>query len=50
MRDEPPEQDGEGFYNTSLPVIIFQMIEQNVCCYFIFTCGLCTPHQLLYFI
>ena len=29
-RDEPPEQDGEGFYNTSLPVIIFQMIEQNV--------------------
>lgn len=29
-RDEPPEQDGEGFYNTSLPVIIFQMIEQNI--------------------
>ncbi|XP_052762929.1 exocyst complex component 3-like [Mya arenaria] len=29
-RDEGPDQDGEGFYNTSLPVIIFQMIEQNI--------------------
>jgi len=30
FKDEGPDQDGEGFYNTSLPVIIFQMIEQNV--------------------
>lgn len=30
LRAESPDQDGEGFYNTSLPVIIFQMIEQNI--------------------
>ncbi|KAL4218451.1 Exocyst complex component 3 [Mactra antiquata] len=30
FKDEGPDQDGEGFYNTSLPVIIFQMIEQNI--------------------
>ena len=30
LKDEAPEQDGEGFYNTSMPVIIFKMIEQNV--------------------
>ncbi|KAH3748666.1 exocyst complex component 3-like isoform X2 [Dreissena polymorpha] len=29
-RNEGPDQDGEGFYNTSLPMIIFQMIEQNI--------------------
>ena len=29
-RDTEPESDGEGFFRTQLPVIIFQMIEQNV--------------------
>lgn len=30
FKEEGPDQDGEGFYVTSLPVIIFQMIEQNI--------------------
>ncbi|XP_072042322.1 exocyst complex component 3-like isoform X2 [Amphiura filiformis] len=29
-RDTEPESDGEGFFRTQLPVIIFQMIEQNL--------------------
>ncbi|KAK3576091.1 hypothetical protein CHS0354_032215 [Potamilus streckersoni] len=29
-KDEAPDQDGEGNYITSLPVIIFQMMEQNL--------------------
>ncbi|CAL1537794.1 unnamed protein product [Lymnaea stagnalis] len=28
--NEPPDEDGDGFYNTQLPVIIFQMMEQNL--------------------
>ncbi|XP_064597131.1 exocyst complex component 3-like isoform X2 [Liolophura sinensis] len=27
--NSPPDQDGEGKYNTALPVIIYQMMEQN---------------------
>ena len=30
MKGEAPDQDGDGFFNTQLPVIIFQMMEQNV--------------------
>ncbi|KAH9513686.1 Exocyst complex component 3 [Bulinus truncatus] len=30
IRDTIPDQDGDGFYNTQLPVIIFQMMEQNL--------------------
>ncbi|GFN92469.1 exocyst complex component 3-like [Plakobranchus ocellatus] len=30
MKGEAPDQDGDGFYNTQLPVIIFQMMEQNL--------------------
>lgn len=30
IRNEAPDQDGDGFYNTQLPVIIFQMMEQNL--------------------
>ncbi|XP_064652191.1 exocyst complex component 3-like [Lineus longissimus] len=29
-KEQEPEADGEGCYNTPLPVILFQMIEQNV--------------------
>ncbi|XP_077990215.1 exocyst complex component 3-like [Glandiceps talaboti] len=29
-RDLEPEADGEGFFLTQLPVIVFQMIEQNI--------------------
>ncbi|CAH1772731.1 unnamed protein product [Owenia fusiformis] len=29
-RDTPPEADGDGYFNTALPVILFQMIEQNI--------------------
>lgn len=28
--EAPPERDGEGFYNTSLPVFLFKMIDQNL--------------------
>ncbi|BFZ21283.1 hypothetical protein BsWGS_24322 [Bradybaena similaris] len=30
IKEEPPDQDGDGFFNTQLPVIIFQMMEQNL--------------------
>ncbi|KAK0053902.1 exocyst complex component 3 [Biomphalaria pfeifferi] len=30
IRDTIPDQDGNGYYNTQLPVIIFQMMEQNL--------------------
>jgi hypothetical protein len=30
FRVEHPDADGNGYYSTSLPVIIFQMMEQNV--------------------
>lgn len=30
LKAEEPEADGDGYYNTQLPVIIFQMMEQNV--------------------
>lgn len=29
-REQQPEADGHGYFNTPLPVILFQMIEQNV--------------------
>ncbi|KAK3088320.1 hypothetical protein FSP39_017467 [Pinctada imbricata] len=29
-RNEHPDADGDGYYSTSLPVIIFQMMEQNL--------------------
>ncbi|RMX50459.1 hypothetical protein pdam_00018310 [Pocillopora damicornis] len=29
-RDAPPETDMDGFYNTSLPVFLFKMIDQNL--------------------
>jgi len=28
--EAPPETDMEGFYNTSLPVFLFKMTDQNV--------------------
>ena len=30
VKSEAPDQDGDGYYNTQLPVIIFQMMEQNL--------------------
>ncbi|KAK2193649.1 hypothetical protein NP493_9g03027, partial [Ridgeia piscesae] len=30
MRAQEPDADEKGYFNTSLPVILFQMIEQNV--------------------
>lgn len=30
MKESPPDEDGDKFYNTQLPVIIFQMMEQNL--------------------
>ncbi|KAK7091651.1 exocyst complex component 3-like [Littorina saxatilis] len=30
QKEGPPEADGDGYYNTPLPVIIFQMMEQNM--------------------
>ncbi|XP_060076179.1 exocyst complex component 3-like [Ylistrum balloti] len=30
FREEHPDADGDGFYSTSLPVILFQMMEQNL--------------------
>lgn len=30
LNSSVPEADGEGFYNTSLPVFLFQMVDQNV--------------------
>ncbi|XP_078494437.1 exocyst complex component 3-like isoform X2 [Ciona intestinalis] len=30
MRDEEPETDVDGYYRTSLPVILFQMIQQTI--------------------
>lgn len=30
VKEEQPDQDGDGFFNTQLPVIIFQMMEQNL--------------------
>lgn len=29
-RDAPPETDMDGFYNTSLPVFLFKMVDQNL--------------------
>lgn len=29
-RDEEPETDADGYYRTSLPVILFQMIQQTI--------------------
>ena len=34
--EAPPETDMEGFYNTSLPVFLFKMIDQNVSRFFLF--------------
>lgn len=30
LRECEPESDGEGFYHTALPVIVFQMVDQNL--------------------
>jgi len=30
MKDSPPDADEKGYYNTTLPVILIQMFEQNV--------------------
>lgn len=30
MKDIAPEADDKGYYNTTLPVLLIQMIEQNV--------------------
>lgn len=30
MKDAAPEADDKGYYNTTLPVLLIQMIEQNV--------------------
>ena len=30
-REQEPDADDKGLFNTALPVILFQMIEQNVC-------------------
>jgi hypothetical protein len=35
MKDAPPEADDKGYYNTTLPVILIQMFEQNVRIYFV---------------
>jgi hypothetical protein len=30
MKDVAPDADDKGYYNTTLPVILIQMFEQNV--------------------
>jgi len=30
MKDTAPDADDKGYYNTTLPVILIQMFEQNV--------------------
>lgn len=35
-RDAQPDADGEGYFHTVVPVIVFQMVDQNVREYDIF--------------
>ena len=37
FKDEEPESDGRGFYVTQLPVLLFQIVDQNVSCFVLYS-------------
>ena len=37
LKEKEPESDGDGYYHTSLPVIVFQMIEEHLQVRFLFS-------------